>query len=334
MQKLNFEQIKKLVHGVSRVEEGDNAISFFRFTKKQQELYKSLSPTDFYFKTFATSGITLEFETDSENLSLEVLVSRGSSRTFFTHSIFVNGKKYDELSGDIGDKENVSFKKAFALGGGLKTIKILFPWSVCSRLVSLELDDNSKIIPIKKDCKILMFGDSITQGYDAMLPENAYAVNVATKLNAEALNKGIAGEQFLAKLTEEKENFEPDIITVAYGTNDWRHSTKAKFEKECKGFFANLRNNYPTAKIYVITPIWRADIDNKQEFGEPLSFVGEYITKVCAELSDVNVINGIDLVPHNTEYYQTDGVHPIDSGFKLYAKSLLENTAFGGFSKK
>lgn len=153
MKKLNFEQIKNIVHGAARIEEGDGKISFFRFSKEQQELYKTAS-ADFYMKTFATAGITLEFQTDSENMELSVSVSRGSSRTFFTHSIFINGERIDELSGDIGEKENIPFEKAFNLGKGTKTVKILFPWSVASSLLSLKLDDNATVIPVnKKLCK-------------------------------------------------------------------------------------------------------------------------------------------------------------------------------------
>ena len=75
MKALSFEQIEKLAHGVARVEEGDGKISFFRFTKEQQDLYKNVC-TDFFIKSFSTSGISLEFDTDSENLSLSVLVIR------------------------------------------------------------------------------------------------------------------------------------------------------------------------------------------------------------------------------------------------------------------
>ncbi len=321
MSKLNFGQIKLLAHGAARVEERDGRISFFRFTKEQQELYKNVC-ADFYMKSFSTSGISLEFDTDSENLSLSVLVDKGSSRSFFTHSIFVNSNRIGELSGDIGDKQNVPFEGVFQLGYGMKRVKILFPWSVASSLQSLELDDNSKVIPVEKKCNLLMFGDSITQGYDAMVPENAYAIRIAELFDAEARNKGIAGEQFFAKLTSLKDDFQPDIITVAYGTNDWRHGTKVRFERECKGFFHNLRNSYPNTKIYAITPLWRVDIDNEQQIGEPLNYIADFIKQVATEISDMVVIDGIDLVPHDSKYYQTDGVHPIDSGFEHYVNNL------------
>ena len=327
MKALSFEQIEKLAHGVARVEEGDGKISFFRFTKEQQELYKNVC-TDFFMKSFSTSGISLEFDTDSENLSLSVLVDKGSSRLFFTHSIFVNGNRMGELSGDIGDNQNVPFDGNFQLGDGMKRVKILFPWSVASSVQSLELDDNAKVIPVEKKCNLLMLGDSITQGYDAMMPENAYAIKIAELFDAEARNKGIAGEQFFAELTLEKEDFKPDIITVAYGTNDWRHGTKTRFERECKGFFHNLRNSYPDTKIYAITPLWRADIDNEQQIGEPLSYIADFIKQVATEISDMVVIDGIDLIPHDSKYYQTDGVHPIDSGFEHYVNNLWKKLQY------
>ena len=324
MKKLNFEQIKKLVHGAAHIEEEVNGkISFFRFSKAQQELYKTTTE-DFYTKTFATAGITLEFETDSENMELSVSVSRGSSRTFFTHTIFINGERIDELSGDISEKENVTFEKAFNLGKGSKTVKILFPWSVASSLLSLKLDDNATVIPVNKKLKILMLGDSITQGYDAMMPENSYATQVMTHFNAEVRNKGIAGEQFFPALVLQPEDFKPDLITVAYGTNDWRHGDKESFEQACLCFFVNLRSSYPNVPIIALTPLWRVDINTNYEFGQPLNYISSYISRVAKQVGNITVINCIDYIPHNPSFFQTDGVHPIDAGFKHYGNNLIK----------
>ena len=324
MTTLTFEQIKKLVHGAAYIEEGDGGISFFRFTKEQQELYK-VTCKDFYIKTFATSGISLEFDTDSNNMRLAVLVNKGSSRTYFTHSILVDGKPFDELSGDIGEQENVYFKKAFSLPEGVKRVRIQFPWSVASSLVSLELDDGAIAVPVIKKRKILMFGDSITQGYDASRPELAYAVRLADFLSADAINKGIAGEQFFGKLPTLKDDFTPDLITVAYGTNDWRHGTKERLLRECTAFFKNLRESYPDTKIIALTPLWRVDIDNEQVIGEPLSFVTKFIKQTVRETENAVFIDCINLIPHRPKHYQTDGVHPIDSGFENYANNLCAN---------
>ena len=120
MQKLNFEQIKKLVHGVAQAEEGDGKISFFRFNKEQRELYKTVS-TDFYLKALSTSCITLEFETNSENLLLDVVINPATSRSFFTHSIFVNGEKYDEVMKEWG-RSGYNSRYLDKLAGGVPPI--------------------------------------------------------------------------------------------------------------------------------------------------------------------------------------------------------------------
>ena len=327
MTTLTFEQIKKLVLGAAYIEEGDGGISFFRFTREQQELYKNTC-ADFYMKNFATAGISLEFDTDSENLSLSFTVSKGSSRGYFTHSIFADGRRIGELSGDLGDNDQVSLSGDFDLGEGVKRVRIQFPWSVASRLVTLSLDDGAMAVPVYKKRKMLLLGDSITQGYDASRPEYAYAVRLADFLNAEARNKGIAGEKFFGALTSLKDDFEPDIITVAYGTNDWRHSTSERFERECSAFFKNLLDNYPSSKIYVITPLWRVDIDNEYDFSKPLGYVAKYIKQITRRSPNVTVINGFDLVPHRKRHFQPDGVHPKDSGFENYANNLCANKHF------
>ena len=323
--RLNLEGIKQIAHGVARVEEVDGKIELHRFTKEQQELYRQVSPDDYYVKSFSTSGISLEFDTDSEYLGLSVSVSKGSSRYFFTHSIFADGERIGELSGKMeNEATSVPFEKEFQLQPGMKRVRIAFPWSVDSKIMALELDENAKVIPVVKDCKMLMFGDSITQGYDAMKPENAYAVQIATRLNAEAINKGIGGERFRPALTLLKDNIEPDLITVAYGTNDWAHSTKEEFELACKEFYTNLRHSYPNVKIHAMAPIWRSSLHDKKPIGLPLSYIAEYVREVAKEVPDMTVIDCFDFIPHELENFQTDGLHPIDAGFEHYAKNLWE----------
>ena len=68
--KLSLSEIKKITFGAARIEETENGIQFFRFTKGQEEAYAKYRE-DFYFvRTFATSGVKLRFRTNSKNLSL------------------------------------------------------------------------------------------------------------------------------------------------------------------------------------------------------------------------------------------------------------------------
>ena len=73
--------------------------------------------------------------------------------------------------------------------------------------------------------RLLAFGDSITQGVDVVHPSLAYAPTLARLMDADSRNKGIGGEVFFPALLEEKEDLDPDFVTVAYGSNDWSKCT-------------------------------------------------------------------------------------------------------------
>ena len=320
--KLNLEQISSIARGATRIAYVDEKICFFRFTKDQEELYSTVND-DFYKKTFATAGVILEFITDSSTLSLEVEVFSGSSRKFFAHSIFVNGSKYATL-GCLGTNNGI-FGGKWTLPEGEKQIKIYFPWSTASRIIDMSLDDGAIITPIRKQKKMIMFGDSITHGYDAMSPENSYAARLADALDAEAVNKGIGGEVFRRSLAALKDPTEPDYITVAYGTNDWSVGNKERFETHCKEFYESLSRNYPNTKIFAITPIWRKEYPTGKVTGVgSLDRVEEYIREVTADLSNVTVIKGLDLVPPSADCFAPDIIHPNDKGFVHYFENLIK----------
>ncbi len=327
---LNLSKIRDITIGAVRVEEIENDIHFYRFTKQQEELYKNRS-NDFYMKTFATSGIQLRFYTNSQILFLRTEITGGSSRTYFAFDVFVNGEKIDTLDNfsNIDIPQNYptlklphgEFSKKFNLRAGNKEVCIYFPWSVKATVKELVLDDDSFIKPSKPSKKMLCFGDSITHGYDAMYPSNKYVSKLANMLDAEEYNKAIGGETFFPELATTREDFEPDYITVAYGTNDWNHCTKEEFTHNCKEFLCNLHNNYPTSKIFVITPIWRKDMNESRAFGE-FESVAEVIQNQAAVFDNVSVIKGFEFVPQNENLFADLRLHPNDNGFEYYYKSL------------
>lgn len=321
--KLTFEQIKEITRGVARVEKVGNKVCLYRFTKAQEEMYRERQ-ADFHRKSFATAGVILEFDTDSENLGLSVEVTGGSSRKFFTHSIFDNGQRIGELAGEFKEGETVlHLRGAYSLNPGKKRVKILFPWSAASKICELTLDDGSEIIPVEKNRKVLLFGDSITHGYDARKPENSYASRLAQWLDADGINKAIGGEVFCPALADLPEDFIPDLITVAYGTNDWSKRPREDFEKDSFAFFRNLRKHYPNTKIVAMAPIWRADTHLQKPIG-PFGEVAKHLAKIAGEIENVTFIDCWDFVPQNSGYFSDRYLHPNDEGFCFYAQALLK----------
>jgi len=323
--KLSLEQIKNIAVGTSYIDEKDGRTVFHRFTKEQEEAY-GVWNTDFYNKSFATAGVRLEFFTNSTSMFLKVHLRPASSRRFCTHDIFVDGKMIGQLGANYDDNyaamNPICVSGKFLLGEGNKKVCIYFPWSFVSEIVEFSLDDRATIEPVQKKLRMIMFGDSITHGYDAFSTSNSYATKVADLLNANAVNKGIGAEKFRPELAALKDYFEPDIITVAYGTNDWGCNDQKAFEQASKGFYEALSKNYPNAKIFAITPIWRADIDDSREF--KFRFVNEYLHKIADSLDNVTAIDGYDLVPEDTSLFSDLYLHPNDAGFAYYAAKLYE----------
>ena len=50
----------------------------------------------------------------------------------------------------------------------------------------------------------------------------------------------------------------------------------------------------------------------------------EFIKKVALQYDNVIVIDGYDLVPHDTELFSDKRLHPNDDGFKYYAENLIK----------
>ena len=142
-------------------------------------------------------------------------------------------------------------------------------------------------------------------------------------LNADAYNKAIGGEIFIPALADTKEDFVPDYILVAYGTNDWSHCELDVFEKNCKEFYEILSRKYPSAKIFALTPIWRKNHYEEHNCGT-FSSAADYIEAVAEKLDNVYCLRGFDFVPHQENMFGDLCLHPNDDGFAHYAKNLCE----------
>ena len=328
--KLEFEQIKNITQGAEQIAEENGNIKFFRFGTEEQELYLK---TDFFTKTFSTANIQLEFKTDGDFLNFVINASSATSRTYFSLDVFVNNKfagrcknftQADEKSDytikqfDLGE-----FSKRLELGKGEKTVRIVFPWSVAIEIKSFEIENASYVIPVKKDKKMLVYGDSITNGYDALYSSGTYVSQLSEELNVEVYNKAIGGEVFFPDLAKIKNPIKPDYILVAYGTNDWGTKEKEDFYIRCEKFYENISKNYPDSLIFAITPIWRKDFSGVRKFGDFFD-VENTIKNVCKNFKNIKVISGFELVPHDEKYFADLRLHPNNEGFKCYFDNLIE----------
>lgn len=339
--KLNYEQVKAMTVGAEKVESCTGGFKFSRFTEEQKGLYENFSEEQAsifegrseacLLRAKSTSGIKLSFRTDSKKIFLKVFVSPGSSRKYFSIDVFANNEcvgvinNYDKkrMVGNYTETELLlgNFEKCFELWNGIKEITIYLPWSVEVMIEEISIDDGAVFFPIRRSKTLLAFGDSITQGYDALRSSGTYIARIAKALDADEMNKGIGGEMFLPELAASKEDFVPDYITVAYGINDWAHKSREQYEKDCRQFFANLSKAYPDSKKFAITPIWTAIMGEDKPFGRFEDI--DATIRGCIEDESIIVISGMELVPHDEKLFGDLSVHPNDKGFGYYFENLL-----------
>lgn len=319
--KLTFDQIRAAARGCAYSEEKDGALWLYRFNRQQMEFYRQRDP-EFFRKAHSTSGVVVEFDTDSPTLFLAVTASTGSSRRFVAHSIYINGVLLAHFGDTIpAECPAHDLEGSYDLGEGTKRVKILFPWASASRIRELRLASGSSFQPVKKDFTLILYGDSITQGYDALYPENSYATIVTSCLDANGINKAIGGEVFCPELATLPDEQAPDLITVAYGTNDWSTRSWEDFRDSCRGFYHNLRKIYPNTPIIALAPIWRADTQREeQQF--PFPEVAKHICAVVEEIGNAFFLDCFDYVPHDPNLFSDLYLHPNDDGFRYYGEAL------------
>ena len=332
--RLLLNDYKSIALGCARVVEENGKIRFHRFTEEEEIIYRKrdeLLGKSFSDRCAAPAGIKLSFTTNSKSIKITAVTAAATSRSYFSFDVFENGKplgyldnfKEEELPENYTEQEFPlgKYEKSFVLSKENNEITVYFPWSVLIDDIEIELDDGASIEPIRPKKKLLAYGDSITQGYDAIRPSHRYAARIAEFLGAEEINKAIGGEIFVPSLVEKKLDFKPDYITVAYGTNDWSSTDGKDFYQNVVSFFTSLSKNYPEVPIFAITPIWRLNFEEAKPFGNFFS-VEKIIKEATSSFKNVNVISGFDLVGHDTKLFADLRLHPNDAGFSEYFKNL------------
>lgn len=327
--KLNLEQMKEITLGALNIEvNGAGEFCFYRFTEHQMEDVYIEIP-DFYKKSKAAAGIRLDFLTDSETLSFRYTIKSGSSRKFYFFDCCVDGVMIAhegemEMSAKAGE-----VKLTLGEGKVERRVTVWMPGLSIVRLSDVTIDDGASLKRAPVSRKILVLGDSITQGYDAVFASQSYANKMAYMLDAEIVNQAIGGEIFRPAILDEKLPFTPDLITVAFGTNDWSGQTAENFEKNADGFYTKLAELYPDTRVFAILPIWRADWQ-KATKTKPFHESRAILKALAEKHSNFRVIDGMELTPHLPAFFSDLYLHPNDLGFEIYAEELVKRmTAIG-----
>jgi len=310
--KLSFEEIKSISVGAVDIWSELDGVHYSKCTKAQLSVWESLGG-DLLRNAKATTGVRLDFHTNSKFIKVKL----GS---FGKYEVKVNEVLKEQY---VFSEENQ--KKEIMLvfdDNNDNHIVISLPSHREPGVISeVEIDNGAFIRPHIFDRKFLFLGDSITQGYASKYDFNSYAYQISHYYNAESVIQGIGGSFFVPE-TVMSIGYNPDVIFIAYGTNDFMClKSLDELKNKVKAYIKALKSIYTDTKLIAITPIWRKDKGELRAMGV-FKDCCDCIKKAMLEL-DVKIIYGDKLVPPLNEF-MADSIHPNDLGFFAYTLNLLD----------
>lgn len=300
-----------------------DALVPLRFTPSQLEVYGREKA--FRIRSISPAGVYIDCETDSPWMDI-TFFSRGGCREWMYFDLVVNSMLVSHSGWDRfpGAEQTIRLEVPEYLRGQNR-LSVYLPYNMHTAIRSIETADGSETVPIPSHGKkLLCMGDSITQGMDALHPSNTYPVQTARMLGMNLLNQGVGGHVFQTETLDNTIGLKPDVVTVAYGTNDWnRYASISEFRSMCEEYINRLSFIFSACPILVLTPLWRSDIDEDKPMGS-FELLKDTIYEVCSGIDNISVVNGLKLTPHIPEYYRDKTIHPDDTGFLHYAVNLAD----------
>jgi hypothetical protein len=267
----------------------------------------------FVNRAASATGIRMDFYTNSQTLAMTV-GHRGK------YDVYINGLMREQYDLQGGEGFTLSLNNPLQNPLADKHVTVYFPCHTDAVLTSVMLDEDATVEPHTYDLKMLMIGDSITQGWETQFDSLSYAWRVARHFNADILNQGVGGAYY-CEATFDQLPFDPDVVTVAYGTNDFGHyHTLEELREHTKKHLTLISQSYAKKRIFVITPIWRGRREGKPmgRFEDCRAVIAEE-----AETLGLTVIDGLSLVPPMPVFFSDAYLHPNDCGMSLYAENLI-----------
>lgn len=316
----------------------DGFIQPKRFSRAQEQVLRQRGIGD---KAEHSAGILLKFTTSATYISFDVrlketfaaddpLVCEAMRVTTTTSDPYAAGL-FDGIDVVVDAQLYQTFAAKTArccidLSGFSKqehTVEIFLPCmsSVCVGRFSAD----APMHHVQKRSYLLALGDSITQGTLIGHPSQTWAASLARKLDYDFCNQALAGYHFDVQTLYTLDDMQeaPACIFVAYGTNDWAHeSDSAKIEHHAYAYMQRLVEIFPETPIFVIAPLWRADIDNVTVCDRPLSWVEDMLYRITEDFSHVSVLSGDALLPHIPALFSEMRIHPNVAGAQLLAQNI------------
>lgn len=316
--KFSANSLKKLIKGACYFETNRGYLISYKYSKAQLDLMNTEGYDSFWRERGSFSaGIRIELKTNSPYIAFDYSANGGTSLSDRSNSIdtWVDGVLYSVLHPEKA-KDSVKID----LPDGEKLVSIYMPCDCQFWVKNFEIDGNYKSVKDKWQ-KVLVIGDSITQGYGPMFSSGSYFNELQRMTGYNMLNQGIGGYRCEPTDLMLVEGFEPDKVMTFLGTNWYDAPDVYDYEKATVEFYDRVCELYPDKQILSISPIWRGD-DGLDP--ERFAWCRGIVERECKKHPNITFVDGFTLIPNVLDCY-CDKVHPNEYGCYMLAKNIYKN---------
>ena len=301
--------LKKFIKGALTIRDEGAYICPLTYEEGQIEEFRA-ADKGWVWRSQFSAGTRIELMTDATELRFDYNATDFSSSDN-TFDLYVDG-----VLKCVHKVKKFNFDRAvYTMREGWKLVQIYLPTDCHIGIKNFNINGGYKSVKDKGQ-KLLIIGDSITQGYGTFMSGATYVNVLQRKTGYNIVAQGIGGLPF-KECVVYKGEYEPDKIVISLGTNYYEASLKYDYEKEVKLFFKKLNELWGDKEIIYISPLWRDNNVNMERF----LWCIETATSEALKYDNITVIDGFDLVP-NVEECFCDKIHPNAYGCELLANNL------------
>ncbi len=315
--KFSANSLKKLIKGACYFETSGGYLIAYKYSKAQIDMMNKEGYDEFWRdRGIFSAGIRAEIKTDSSFISFDYKAYKGTCLSDRSNSvdIWIDGVLYSVLH---LEKSKGSVK--IDLPCGEKHVSIYFPCDCQFQIKNFTIDGSYKSVKDKGQ-KVLVIGDSITQGYGSMFSSGSYFNELQRMTGYNMLNQGIGGYRCEPDDLMYVEGFEPDKIITFLGTNWYDAPDQYDYEAATVGFYKRLTEMYPSKQILSVSPIWRGNDDlDKERF----TWCRSIVKRECEKYGNITFVDGFTLIPNVLDCF-CDTVHPNEYGCYMLALNLYK----------
>ncbi len=300
--------LKKFIKGAINIREEGAYLCPLRYEDEHLEQFRRADKGWIWRAQFSATT-RLELYTDATELRFDYYATEFSSSDN-TFDLYVDG-----VLECVHKVRKFNFDRAvYSMKEGWKLVQVYLPTDCHIGIKNLNINGAYKSVKDKGE-KLLIIGDSITQGYGTFMSGATYVNALQRKTGYNILAQGIGGLPFKDCVLYKGE-YEPDKIIVALGTN-YYESLQYDYEKEAQSFFKKLNLLWGDKQIIYISPLWR---DNDVKWDRFMWCI-EIAKREARKYENITLVDGFDLVPHVHECF-VDKIHPNAYGCELMASKL------------